>query len=96
VPSPGGASLHPPLPAPAGGGGGGKRKREPVGKESAYSCAVLGGARSMDERREALQAFKDGGVRLLIATDVAARGIDIQASPWLTRGGQGGRQGVGV
>jgi ATP-dependent RNA helicase DDX1 len=42
------------------------------------STAVPAGARSMDERRAALQAFKDGDVRFLICTDVAARGIDIQ------------------
>lgn len=43
-----------------------------------YSCAVLAGQRSMDERRAALAAFKAGEVRFLVATDVAARGIDIQ------------------
>lgn len=51
--------------------------------ESLYSCAVLGGARKQDERRENLQAFKDGTVRLLICTDVAARGIDVQGLPFM-------------
>ncbi|KAF8064578.1 DDX1 [Scenedesmus sp. PABB004] len=65
------------------GGGGGGRARGPreSGKEHPYSCLVLAGARSMDERRAALQAFKDGGVRLLIATDVAARGLDVSGLP---------------
>ena len=53
------------------------------GKESAYSCAVLGGARHMEERRRNLAAFKDGAVRLLICTDVAARGIDIAGLPFV-------------
>ena len=33
----------------------------------------------MEERRHNLQAFKEGDVRFLICTDVAARGLDIQA-----------------
>ena len=61
-----------------GGGGGAFRGKRESGKEHPYSCVVLGGARSMDERRAALAAFKDGDVRFLIATDVAARGLDIQ------------------
>ena len=61
-----------------GGGGGAFRGKRESGKENPYSCVVLGGARSMDERRAALAAFKDGDVRFLIATDVAARGLDIQ------------------
>lgn len=64
----------------AGGGeGNGKRKRP--GGNDAYSCMVLAGARTMEERRAALAAFKDGEVRILISTDVAARGIDIQGLP---------------
>lgn len=56
---------------------GDKRKRLP----SSYSCAVLAGAKSMDERRAALESFKEGHVRFLIATDVAARGIDVSGLP---------------
>ncbi|GAB4816240.1 hypothetical protein N2152v2_003286 [Parachlorella kessleri] len=66
-----------------GGGGGSFRGKRESGKENPYSCTVLGGARSMDERRAALQAFKDGDVRFLICTDVAARGIDIQGLPYV-------------
>ncbi len=36
-------------------GGQGFRGRKDTGPESAYSCCVLGGARSMDQRRENLQ-----------------------------------------
>ena len=32
-------------------------------------------------RTRALQGFKDGSVRVLVATDIAARGIDIQQLP---------------
>ncbi|PSC75014.1 ATP-dependent RNA helicase DDX1 [Micractinium conductrix] len=66
-----------------GGSGGGFRGKRESGVESRYSCVVLAGARSMDERRAALQAFKDGDVRFLICTDVAARGIDIQGLPYV-------------
>jgi ATP-dependent RNA helicase DDX1 len=48
-----------------------------------YSCLVLAGARSMEERRAALRDFKEGSVRLLICTDVAARGIDVQGLPFV-------------
>lgn len=59
-----------------------KRKRPgSSGPGAAYSCMVLAGARTMDERRAALSAFKEGNVRILISTDVAARGIDIQGLP---------------
>ncbi|EKX49574.1 hypothetical protein GUITHDRAFT_162044 [Guillardia theta CCMP2712] len=53
------------------------------GKENPYSCVVLAGWRSVEERRQNLQAFKDGDVRFLIATDVAARGIDISGLPYV-------------
>ena len=69
-----------------GGGGGKGRKfqgKVEKGLENKYSCCVLAGKRSMNERRENLQAFKDGDVRILICTDVAARGIDIQGLPYV-------------
>lgn len=48
-----------------------------------FSCRVLASMRSMPERQKALKDFKDGDVRILIATDVAARGIDIQELPFV-------------
>ncbi|KAK9822994.1 hypothetical protein WJX81_003865 [Elliptochloris bilobata] len=63
------------------GGSGAFRGAREGGREHAYSCAVLAGARAMEQRREALQAFREGAVRFLIATDVAARGLDIAGLP---------------
>ncbi len=37
----------------------------------------------MEQRRAALQDFKMGRVRLLVCTDVAARGIDIAGLPFV-------------
>ena len=54
-----------------------------TGKEAKYSCAVLGGMKSMAERRASLEAFKEGAVRILLCTDVAARGIDIRGLPFV-------------
>jgi len=39
--------------------------------------ACIHGDRSQRERNEALQGFKDGAFRVLVATDVAARGIHV-------------------
>jgi superfamily II DNA/RNA helicase len=43
--------------------------------------AALHGDKSQDERLKALEAFKKGEVDLLVATDVAARGLDIKDVP---------------
>ncbi|KAJ1454974.1 P-loop containing nucleoside triphosphate hydrolase protein [Pelagophyceae sp. CCMP2097] len=40
-------------------------------------CAVIHGDRSQSERERALKAFRDSDVRVLIATDAVARGIDV-------------------
>ena len=39
--------------------------------------ACIHGDRSQSQRNEALQGFKDGVYRVLVATDVAARGIHV-------------------
>ncbi|MBY5830902.1 DEAD/DEAH box helicase [Rhizobium ruizarguesonis] len=44
-----------------------------------YSVASIHGNKSQGQRERALKAFRDGSVKTLIATDVAARGIDIPA-----------------
>ena len=43
------------------------------------SCARIHGNRSQVQRTEALAGFKGGKYRVLVATDIAARGIDVQA-----------------
>jgi ATP-dependent RNA helicase RhlE len=44
-------------------------------------ATALHGDKSQDERLKALEAFKSGAVDLLVATDVAARGLDIKDVP---------------
>ncbi|MCU1325884.1 MAG: box helicase domain protein [Bryobacterales bacterium] len=41
------------------------------------SSTVIHGDRTQSERNQALQGFKDGAFRVLVATDVAARGIHV-------------------
>jgi ATP-dependent RNA helicase RhlE len=45
--------------------------------EAGVSVAHMHGDRSQREREQALQSLRDGSVRVLVATDVAARGLDI-------------------
>jgi len=46
-------------------------------------ATAIHGDKTQQQRTEALQAFKDGTVRVLVATDVAARGIDIDQLPYV-------------
>jgi ATP-dependent RNA helicase RhlE len=41
------------------------------------SSAAIHGNKSQSARQRALDSFKSGGVRVLVATDIAARGIDV-------------------
>jgi len=43
------------------------------------ACARIHGNRSQAQRTGALAGFKDGSYRVLVATDIAARGIDVEA-----------------
>jgi ATP-dependent RNA helicase DeaD len=45
--------------------------------ERGFSVVALSGEHSQNERNQALQALRDGRARVLVATDVAARGIDL-------------------
>ena len=45
------------------------------------NTTALHGDKSQDERLKSLEAFKQGEVDLLVATDVAARGLDIKDVP---------------
>jgi ATP-dependent RNA helicase RhlE len=44
---------------------------------SGVSTRAIHGNKSQGQRQNALQAFRDGKARVLIATDIAARGIDV-------------------
>jgi ATP-dependent RNA helicase RhlE len=44
-------------------------------------ATAIHGDRTQQERERALESFKSGEVRVLVATDVAARGLDIEALP---------------
>ncbi|MGD0962035.1 MAG: DEAD/DEAH box helicase [Methylomonas sp.] len=44
-------------------------------------CAALHGDKSQNARVKALEGFKNGEVEALIATDIAARGLDIEQLP---------------
>ncbi len=47
-------------------------------KKEGIKAASIHGDRSQDERNKALNAFKNGQVPVIVATDVLARGIDIK------------------
>ncbi len=42
-----------------------------------HSAAEIHGDRSLNQRREALEGFKSGKYRILVATDIASRGIQV-------------------
>ena len=46
-------------------------------EKDGYSVAAIHGNKSQNARQRALNGFKDRSVRVLIATDIAARGIDV-------------------
>ena len=45
--------------------------------ERGFSAVALSGELTQSERTHALQALRDGRARVLVATDVAARGLDL-------------------
>ena len=47
--------------------------------ERGFSAVALSGELTQSERTHALQALRDGRARVLVATDVAARGLDLPA-----------------
>ena len=57
-----------------------KRRADRVAKDllrAGHKVAVIHADRSQGQRRNALDSFKSGEARVLVATDIAARGIDV-------------------
>ena len=46
-------------------------------RKKKIECAAIHGDKSQNQRQKALHEFKAGKIRVLVATDIAARGIDI-------------------
>jgi superfamily II DNA/RNA helicase len=46
--------------------------------ERGFRASAIHGNKSQNQRQRALQEFKDGKIQVLIATDVASRGLDIE------------------
>lgn len=47
-------------------------------RKAGFDVQALHGDRSQDQRQQALEAFRQGRLKMLVATDVAARGLDIE------------------
>jgi ATP-dependent RNA helicase RhlE len=56
----------------------GARRLSKIVRENGHTAAELHADRTLEQRRAALQGFKDGRFRVLVATDIAARGIDVK------------------
>tara|TARA_R110002072_G_scaffold1780_3_gene14613 strand:+ start:7004 stop:8269 length:1266 start_codon:yes stop_codon:yes gene_type:complete len=50
-------------------------------REKGMSCAAIHSDKSQHQRTQTLQQFKDGEIQILVATDIAARGLDIVQLP---------------
>jgi superfamily II DNA/RNA helicase len=80
--------------------------------QSGFSAAALHGDMKQSQRSRTLQSLRSGGLRVLVATDVAARGIDVQGISHvfnfdlprqaedyvhrIGRTGRAGRQGIAI
>lgn len=47
-------------------------------KDMGHNAAEIHGNRSLAQRKDALEGFKSGKYRVLVATDIASRGIDVK------------------
>jgi Superfamily II DNA and RNA helicases len=56
----------------------GANKLTKILDDSGIKCAAIHGNKSQTARQAALNNFKTGAIKVLIATDIAARGIDIK------------------
>ena len=50
-------------------------------QKDGLNAEAIHGDKSQQERLQTLDGFKQGGVKVLVATDVAARGLDIVELP---------------
>ena len=56
--------------------------------EAGMASDIVSGDRTQEEREHAVRQFREGAVRVLVATDVASRGLDVQGvervcdEPW--------------
>ncbi|KAJ2790996.1 RNA-dependent ATPase [Coemansia linderi] len=46
-------------------------------KRTGYNCVAIHGDKAQNQRIDAIESFRSGKIPLLIATDVAARGLDV-------------------
>ena len=51
--------------------------------KAGIKCRAIHGDKSQNARQEALRSFKSGKIRILVATEIAARGIDIDGLPYV-------------
>lgn len=58
-------------------GPGGLACNPTTGDRTIWRCDTISGDRSQKEREAAIKAFRSGEISVLVATDVAARGLDI-------------------
>lgn len=59
-----------------------KHRAKRIGQQlekASYKAASLQGNLSQNRRQEALDGFRDGSYQILVATDIAARGIDVSS-----------------
>ena len=59
-----------------------KHRAKRIGEQlekAGYKAASLQGNLSQNRRQEALDGFRDGSYQILVATDIAARGIDVSS-----------------
>lgn len=52
-------------------------------KKDGLKCGVIHGDKTQAKRLKTLNAFKEGKIRVLVATDIASRGLDIEELPYV-------------
>lgn len=62
---------------------GANRLTEELFKNSRIQAAAIHGNKSQGARTKALKDFKEGSIQVLVATDIAARGLDIDQLPYV-------------